>query len=390
MRKPDWPAMVGSSSKVKVVKVAPIEKWQLLQAGTRRQLEARVDERGGGEERNGRVSGAGEAVRARAVGGRLDVVPLGPLVGPVHCEGEKGACERARRGRGGASEGNALLMKSDAERNLALRLGWGPVVVSKRSLGRLAGLTFDIVERERGEGRRGGGGGEGSRWELVGSAGAWRWLVRVLCAVQLWTRRARVRCRSTSSSSSLLSLLLPTLALHQCRHPCSSFRQAGQSARETPTRSSPSQVAGPSPLSPSSSSSSSLTPCPPRRAASSTSRRRTASSTSTTRTSTPSTPLPSVSLPTPARRSPFPSLPAPSSIVDDLIIFPGDATFDQATPDRVHVLKFLSSSARHFYWAQKPDLAPDEFVQQRRRVNELIGADTPDEGADTGAMDVEA
>ena len=201
-----------------------------------------------GEERDGRVSGAGEAVRARAVGGRLDVVPLGPLVGPVHCEGEKGACERARRGRGGASEGNALLMKSDAERNLALRLGWGPVVVSKRSLGRLAGLTFDIVERERGEGRRGGGGGEGSRWELVGSAGAWRWLVRVLCAVQLWTRRARVRCRSTSSSSSLLSLLLPTLALHQCRHPCSSFRQAGQSARETPTRSSPSQVAGPSPL----------------------------------------------------------------------------------------------------------------------------------------------
>lgn len=46
MRKPDWPAMVGSSSKVKVVKVAPIEKVQLLQAGTQRQLEARVDERG--------------------------------------------------------------------------------------------------------------------------------------------------------------------------------------------------------------------------------------------------------------------------------------------------------------------------------------------------------
>ncbi|GAA5912998.1 hypothetical protein JCM8208_002426, partial [Rhodotorula glutinis] len=78
-----------------------------------------------------------------------------------------------------------------------------------------------------------------------------------------------------------------------------------------------------------------------------------------------------------------------NSIVDDLIIFPGDATFDQATPDRVHVLKFLSSSARHFYWAQKPDLSADEFATQRRRVNELIGADTPDD-EDQGAMDVEA
>ena len=48
MRKPDCPAMVGSSSKVKVVKVAPIEKVQMLQAGTQRQLEALVDERGGG------------------------------------------------------------------------------------------------------------------------------------------------------------------------------------------------------------------------------------------------------------------------------------------------------------------------------------------------------
>ncbi|GAA5845299.1 hypothetical protein JCM9279_004834 [Rhodotorula babjevae] len=76
-----------------------------------------------------------------------------------------------------------------------------------------------------------------------------------------------------------------------------------------------------------------------------------------------------------------------NSVVDDLIIFPGDATFDQATPDRVHVLKFLSSSARHFYWAQKPDLSHDEFAHQRLRVNELIGADTPD---DSGAMDVEA
>ncbi|KPV73277.1 uncharacterized protein RHOBADRAFT_55043 [Rhodotorula graminis WP1] len=79
-----------------------------------------------------------------------------------------------------------------------------------------------------------------------------------------------------------------------------------------------------------------------------------------------------------------------SSIVDDLIIFPGDATFDQATPDRVHVLKFLSSSARHFYWAQKRDLSHDEFTSQRRRVNELIGAEPAGDGDEHGAMDVEA
>ncbi|GAA5939679.1 hypothetical protein JCM3775_002085 [Rhodotorula graminis] len=78
------------------------------------------------------------------------------------------------------------------------------------------------------------------------------------------------------------------------------------------------------------------------------------------------------------------------SIVDDLIIFPGDATFDQATPDRVHVLKFLSSSARHFYWAQKRDLSHDEFTSQRRRVNELIGAEPAGDGDEHGAMDVEA
>ena len=68
------------------------------------------------------------------------------------------------------------MMKSDAERNLALRLGCGPVVVSKRSLGRLAGLTFDIVERERergdeeGEGARGR---SGSWWGVLERGGGW-------------------------------------------------------------------------------------------------------------------------------------------------------------------------------------------------------------------------
>ncbi|GAA6005758.1 proteasome regulatory particle lid subunit RPN13 [Rhodotorula paludigena] len=75
-----------------------------------------------------------------------------------------------------------------------------------------------------------------------------------------------------------------------------------------------------------------------------------------------------------------------NAIVDDLIIFPGDATFERAT-DRVHVLKFSSSSARHFFWHQDVDLAADEFARRGDRANELIGAEGPH---DAGDMDVEA
>ncbi|GAA5820871.1 hypothetical protein JCM3770_007277 [Rhodotorula araucariae] len=62
------------------------------------------------------------------------------------------------------------------------------------------------------------------------------------------------------------------------------------------------------------------------------------------------------------------------TLVEDLIVFPGDATFQQAT-DRVHVLKFNSSSARHFFWHQDLDLDPDEFARRGRTVNDLIGAE---------------
>ena len=113
-----------------------------------------------GEERDGPVCGAGEAVRARAVGGRLDVVPLGPLVGAVHCaqEGKRvSGCRGEEEER--ARKGNALVTKSLAVRNLAQTLGCGPVTVSKRSLGRFAGLTDDIVLSDRGRRRRGGRGG---------------------------------------------------------------------------------------------------------------------------------------------------------------------------------------------------------------------------------------
>ncbi|BGP35536.1 hypothetical protein JCM10296v2_007376 [Rhodotorula toruloides] len=74
------------------------------------------------------------------------------------------------------------------------------------------------------------------------------------------------------------------------------------------------------------------------------------------------------------------------AVAEDLIIFPGDATFVKAT-DRVHVLKFSSSSARHFFWHQDVELSTDEFERRGRMVNELIGAEDVEGGA---AMEVEA
>jgi 26S proteasome regulatory subunit N13 len=62
-----------------------------------------------------------------------------------------------------------------------------------------------------------------------------------------------------------------------------------------------------------------------------------------------------------------------SSPLDDLIIFPGDATFS-AVPQspRSYVLKFASSSARHFYWCQDVDSSED--AARAARINELIQA----------------
>ncbi|POY75488.1 putative ADP-specific phosphofructokinase [Rhodotorula taiwanensis] len=82
-----------------------------------------------------------------------------------------------------------------------------------------------------------------------------------------------------------------------------------------------------------------------------------------------------------------------NQVDEDLIIFPGDASFANATPDRVHVLRFNSSSARHFFWHQDPQLDQAEFEQRGRRVNELIGAEPVDVAAPAapaaGNMDVE-
>lgn len=74
------------------------------------------------------------------------------------------------------------------------------------------------------------------------------------------------------------------------------------------------------------------------------------------------TPLPSpLSALSPFKRTP----------TQDLIIFPGDATFAKAA-ERVYVLKFSSSSHRHFFWNQDVDSSKD--AEHARKVNELIGA----------------
>ncbi|GAA5985653.1 hypothetical protein JCM10908_007058 [Rhodotorula pacifica] len=81
---------------------------------------------------------------------------------------------------------------------------------------------------------------------------------------------------------------------------------------------------------------------------------------------------------------------ATGQLEEDLIIFPGDASFHKTRADRVHVLKFNSSSARHFFWHQDPGLDTQEFERRRQQVNQLIGSEEEQEGGgDEGTMDVE-
>ncbi|GAA5857508.1 hypothetical protein JCM5353_001843 [Sporobolomyces roseus] len=80
-----------------------------------------------------------------------------------------------------------------------------------------------------------------------------------------------------------------------------------------------------------------------------------------------------------------------STVVEDLIIFPGDATFKIANKqNKVSVLKFNSSSARHFFWHQDQGLSEQEFEARGKRVNELIGGETEEgEQESTLGMEVE-
>ncbi|KAM0789699.1 hypothetical protein ACM66B_006559 [Microbotryomycetes sp. NB124-2] len=74
-----------------------------------------------------------------------------------------------------------------------------------------------------------------------------------------------------------------------------------------------------------------------------------------------------------------------NAVTEDLILFEGDASFIKAS-ERVHCLKFSSSSARSFYWHQ--DVDPSKDADNARRVNELIGG-TIEQDEPSTAMDVE-
>ncbi|GAA99234.1 uncharacterized protein L969DRAFT_23110 [Mixia osmundae IAM 14324] len=82
---------------------------------------------------------------------------------------------------------------------------------------------------------------------------------------------------------------------------------------------------------------------------------------------------------------------ATNAIVDDLILFPGDASFSkvsQSSTGRIYVLKFSSSSARHFYWLQDP--SDSEDAAQTKRLNDLIVNDEQDEQDTTMASNADA
>ncbi|KZT73735.1 adhesion regulating molecule [Daedalea quercina L-15889] len=61
-----------------------------------------------------------------------------------------------------------------------------------------------------------------------------------------------------------------------------------------------------------------------------------------------------------------------NNVVEDLILFPGEATLvkvDQSAWGRTYVLKFSSSNQRHFFWMQDADSSRDaEFVSNVNRL----------------------
>ncbi|KAJ3342667.1 adhesion regulating molecule 1 [Gonapodya sp. JEL0774] len=70
-----------------------------------------------------------------------------------------------------------------------------------------------------------------------------------------------------------------------------------------------------------------------------------------------------------------------NAVEDDLIVFPMEANFVPVTQSkgRVFMLKFESSSAKHFFWMQEPSADKDtSFVT---KVNEAISGEAADESA---------
>ncbi|KIO32974.1 hypothetical protein M407DRAFT_241210 [Tulasnella calospora MUT 4182] len=72
-----------------------------------------------------------------------------------------------------------------------------------------------------------------------------------------------------------------------------------------------------------------------------------------------------------------------NSIGEDLILFPGDASFVPVTEaeGRVYVLKFTSSALRQFFWLQDADTSKDE--ENVQKVNDALKDEDEDETMDT-------
>ena len=67
------------------------------------------------------------------------------------------------------------------------------------------------------------------------------------------------------------------------------------------------------------------------------------------------------------------------TVEDDLIVFPGESSLvkvSQVTDGRVYVLKFTSSSQKHFFWIQEPNAAKDEATIAQ--INAALNAELDD------------
>jgi len=80
---------------------------------------------------------------------------------------------------------------------------------------------------------------------------------------------------------------------------------------------------------------------------------------------------------------------------DDMIIFPGDATFgyvDEArnnkTNNRVFALKFTSTPKKvHFFWMQEPASQAEKDKELAEKVNAMLNGETPAASGGVGQMD---
>ncbi|KAI9205934.1 proteasome complex subunit Rpn13 ubiquitin receptor-domain-containing protein [Polychytrium aggregatum] len=74
-----------------------------------------------------------------------------------------------------------------------------------------------------------------------------------------------------------------------------------------------------------------------------------------------------------------------NAVQDDWIVFPNDASLQKIGMARTYVLKFVSSSERHFFWIQDPDEAKDaETIEQFNTLINNPPALDDEDGDDVG------